>query len=156
MTTGELANVLAASLTAITAVFAAYIAWQQYQLGQRQFRHDLYDRRLKVFQAARSFLSDVARDAETRFPRCVQFLAEASEVEFLFGDDIVHLIQALYQQGIKLALLHEKLYPEAGEPGLPVGPERSQVAQEQADVLRDMMDTLTRLKEAFKPYLAVQ
>lgn len=151
----EIVQFLMAALTALTALFAAYITWQQYQLGQRQFRHELYDRRLKVFQAARSFLSDIAREGTARYHRCIQFYAEASEAEFLFDHNIVNLIEELYSRGSKLAELNDKLYPEDGEPGLPVGEERSRVAKEKSNVLKEMMDNLGKLKQAFKPYLRV-
>lgn len=151
----EIVQLLMSFLTALTALFAGYIAWQQYQLGQRQFRHELYDRRLKVFQAARSFLSDIAREGKARFYRCVQFYAEASEAEFLFGTDIVNLIEELYSQGLKLSELNDQLYPETGDPGLPVGDKRSSVAREKSEVLKKMMDNLSKLKKAFKPYLSV-
>lgn len=134
---------------------AAYIAWQQHQLGKRQFKHELYDRRLTVFQAAKSFLSDITRDGRARFHRVVQFNAEASEAEFLFGDDIVGLIDELYEKGLKLAELYDQLYPESGEPGLPVGEERSRVAKEKSEVLKEMIHNLGELKQAFKPYLGV-
>lgn len=49
----ELINLLMAGLMTLTALFAAYITWQQYGLGRRQFRHELYDRRFKVFLAVR-------------------------------------------------------------------------------------------------------
>ena len=151
----EIVQLLMAALTALTALFAAYITWQQYQLGQRQFRHELYDRRLKVFQAARSFLSDIAREGKARFHRCVQFYAESSEAEFLFDHDIVSLMEELYSRGLQLAELYEQLYPETGDPGLPVVNERSRVAKEKSQVLKEMMDNLGNLKRAFKPYLSV-
>ena len=151
----EIIQLLMAALTALTALFAAYIAWQQHQLGQRQFKHELYDRRLAVFQAAKSFLSDIAREGRPRFHRVVQFNAEASEAEFLFGDDIVGLIDELYEKGLKLAELYDQLYPETGEPGLPVGDERSRVSKEKSDVLKEMMHNLGKLKDEFKPYLSV-
>ena len=152
----EIINLLMAGLTTLTAFFVAYIAWQQHGLGQRQFRHDLYDRRFKVFLATRSFLSEVARDASVRPGRCLQFLAETAEAEFLFKEDIVKLIGELYQKGVKLAVFHEKLYPESGQPGFPVGDERNQVAHEESQVLKEMMDALPSLKTAFKPYLGVE
>ncbi len=151
----EIIQLLMAIFTALTALFAAYIAWQQYQLSRRQFQHDLYDRRLKIFQAARSFISDITHKEKALFHRCVQFYADASETEFLFGQDIVNLIEELYNRGLKLAELQDQLYPESGEPGLPVGEDRKRVAREKSDVLKEMKDKLDKLKQAFKPYLSV-
>ncbi len=151
----ENVQLLMSFLTSLTALFSCYISLQQYQVGHLQFRHELYDRRLKVFQAARSFLSDIARKGAPRFSRCVQFYAEASEAEFLFGTDIVNMIEELYSQGLKLSELNDQLYPETGEPGLPVGDERSGVAREKSEVLKKMMENLSKFKKAFKPYLRV-
>ncbi len=79
--------------TVITAFFAAYITWQQYQLNQRKFKSDLYDRRLKVFAAIRAYLSDIAREGNARWHRTLQFYSEVSEAEFLFGNDILKLMK---------------------------------------------------------------
>lgn len=152
----EIIQLLMAALTALTALFAAYITWQQYHLGQRHFRHELYDRRLRVFQAARSFLSDIAKDGKARFHRCVQFYAETSEAEFLFGNDIVTLVEDLYSRGLNLAELSEQLYPETGDPGLPVGAERTRIAKQRSEVLKNMTDDLGKLRQAFQPYLGIE
>ena len=88
--------------------------------------------------------------------RTLQFYSEVSEAEFLFGNDILKLIEDLYARGLKLGELHDQLYPESGEAGLPVGKDRSRVANEKSEVLKAMFENLGKLKKVFKPYLSVK
>jgi hypothetical protein len=48
------------------------------------------------------------------------------------------------------------MYPSSGEPGLPVGPERSKVAEEHGELLLwFLQDGITETRKRFRKYLAV-
>ena len=153
----EWLNVFATAFTAVTALFAALITWWQYQLSRRQFRHELYDRRLKVFHATQAYFADMTRRGTTGFLQCVQLRAETAEAEYLFGDEVVQLLESLFQQGLELAGCQEQLYPENGDQGLPKGDERTRVANRKHELLRKLMaDDFGRTRAAFKRYLTIE
>jgi hypothetical protein len=49
----------APSLAVVVAAVGAWLAWQQVRIARVRLQHDLYDRRFKIFQAARNFLAEV-------------------------------------------------------------------------------------------------
>lgn len=151
----EIVNILSALLTPLIAVLALTIAYRQYKVSRSRLNHELYVRRLEVFKAIRKYISSIARDGKTDFPRVTQFYADAGEADFLFKDDITEQIEKLYKKGLALAELHEKLYPSDGSPGLPVGEERSKVAKQQSEALKWFFDELPNTKRLFKKYLRV-
>jgi hypothetical protein len=108
-----------------------------------------------VFKAVSSFIADIAREGKTDFPRVARFYAEAAEADFLFGRDVIDLIETLYDRGVKLANLHEQLYPSSGSRGLPVGKERTRVAKKQSEMLQWFFDQFVEIKATFKKYLSV-
>lgn len=145
-----------ALLTPLIAILAAYIAWQQYQVSHFSLKNELYERRFKVFKAFMSYLADIMRDGKSNYQRTSQFYAEASEAEFLFKGKILNKLEELYQKGIRLAYLHEKLYPSDGSPGLPVGDERTKVAEEVANLLGWFVEQIKETKELFKQQMKVK
>lgn len=146
-------EILSAALTPVIAVIAIYIAYQQFRINRSRLAHGLYERRLAVFKAVRSFIGDVARLGSTDFSRVTQFYAEAAEADFLFGQDVTDVIEKLYDQGLRLAELKEQLYPPPGERALPKGEERSRVAHAKSEVLKWFFDQLPEIKKVFKRYL---
>jgi len=148
-------DVFSALLTPLIAIVALYIAYQQYKVNRSRLNHELYVRRLEVFKSIRKYISSIAREGKTDFPKVTQFYADAGEADFLFKDDIPEQIEKLYKKGLELAELHEKLYPSDGSPGLSVGKERSKVAKQQSEALKWFFDELPNTKRLFKKYLRV-
>lgn len=86
----------------------------------------------------------------------MKFKAATAETEFLFGDEVREHIEELYKKGIDLASLQEKMYPSSGGSGLPVGPERSKVAEDHGKlVLWFLEDAIAETRKRFRKYLAV-
>jgi hypothetical protein len=44
-------DLLSAALTPLIAAIVAYIAYQQYRVNRLRLSHDLFERRLKIFEA---------------------------------------------------------------------------------------------------------
>jgi hypothetical protein len=62
--TKENVNALAALLTPFLACIGTYIAWQQYKGNKLKLRHDLYERRFKVYQGLTDLLGFIGREAD--------------------------------------------------------------------------------------------
>lgn len=85
-------------LTSLILVIATYIAYQQYKTNQRKFDLDRYDRRLKVYQETRKFISMVSRDFKVSVPDLFNFYASTAEADFLFSPHIREYIDEIFSR----------------------------------------------------------
>lgn len=70
------------------------IAWQQWRVAKNKLRLDLFDRRYKVYDATRTFLIQIAQYNNFEQSELVNFAAGISDAEFLFGADVVGVLEA--------------------------------------------------------------
>lgn len=144
----ELCNLV---LTPLIAILAVYIALQQYRVNRSSLNNQQYLRKLQVFKAVMSYLADTIREGNTSFQRISQFYAEASEADFLFSNEkILKKINELYDKGVDLVVVSEKLYPSNGSKGLPVGVDISTAANEKGELLKWFNRQIKVSKELFK------
>ncbi|MHC5748334.1 MAG: hypothetical protein ACYTXT_42125 [Nostoc sp.] len=156
MTFKELVETFNALLTPVIAGTTIYIAWQQYQVSQLSLRKDLYEKRLRVFHVFISYLSEIVREGKVNFNRSLQFIADASEAEFLFDEEVVRKAEELYNKGLELWGLNNQLYPFDGGQGLPVGDERSRVAHDQSEILAWFTNQIPETRKMFRKQMAIQ
>lgn len=131
----NLVEALSAALTPVIAIVAVYVAYQQWRTNKTRLTLELYDRRLAVFKAVKALYGEMATLGKATYAMVLKFRSDTAEAEFLFGNEIEKHLDDLYKKGIRLAALHEQMYPSGGAPGLPVGPERSKIAAEHGDLL---------------------
>ena len=67
-------------VTLAVACAIAYVAWQQWRLARHRFRLDLFERRYKVYDATKKFVSLGQFDD----PQLFEFNAGTADAEFLF------------------------------------------------------------------------
>ncbi|EGQ9921613.1 TPA: hypothetical protein JG855_004574 [Vibrio parahaemolyticus] len=146
---------LSALLVPVLTVVGIYVAYQQYVINRQRLNYETYERRLAVYKAVQLHLSKIAQMGTTTYQDTLKFNAEASEADFLFGSEISELIASIYKQSISMASYHERLYPSDGSQGLPVGDERSDVAEKESVLLQWHMDTLASLKSTFHPHMKI-
>lgn len=149
MDTKDLVEILSAALTPLIAVIAVYIAYQQYKVNHHALRNQLYERRHRVFEATMSYLAEIMRHGKTDYRRVAQFYAETSEAEFLFTEKVTNHLEALYQNGIKLEELGEKLYPSDGSPGV-IGDDRGQATKSMAALFKWFHSQLSQTRKIFR------
>jgi hypothetical protein len=95
-------DLFAALLTPVIAIIAAYIAYQQYRANQLKLRHELYDRRLLLYNAVAEFLAHIFRDGKAGDPQLMTLLQKTRESYFLFGKDVSDYVTELYKKGVDL------------------------------------------------------
>jgi len=89
--------------TLILGISAAFIAYQQYQLNQSKYKHDLYDKRMKLYIKAKNFLSYVyqtAHDSKTLSTQEVldtKFHEVVLESEFIFDSNASNILGQLHE-----------------------------------------------------------
>lgn len=78
-----LLELLKAAPITIVGVITAYIAWQQWRTSRQRLQFDLYDRRLRVYEAVQEL---IAKASGLQSEDLVEFRRATSEADFLFGE----------------------------------------------------------------------
>ena len=134
--------------TLIIGIAIVVVAWQQRQIARHKLRLDLFDRRYKVYEATRKFLSIILRDARFDQDQLFEFYAGTSDAEFLFDSAVVAYLEQLRKRALHMSTA-QKVYER-----MPVGDERSRHVQAEHDDLSWLTDQLTGMSKVFSPYLA--
>lgn len=144
-------EVLSALLTPTIAVVATYIAYQQHRTNKLKVRADLYDRRMQVVNAVTDLLGHIVSEGAVDFDHLRIFLQKTRESYFLFGDEIPEYLNDLYKAGVDLRHQTKKLFSD-----LPVGPERTRLAEENGELVKWFMDQFDVAQKKFGKYLRLQ
>jgi len=81
---------LTALLTPIVAFLGIYIAYQQWKTAENKLKHELFDRRFSVYDAARTFLMSIAeshKSIELLKAQC-EFFSKTREAKWLLNTTI--------------------------------------------------------------------
>lgn len=148
-------DILSALLVPVIAIVGLYVAYQQYQINKQRLRHETYERRLAVYKSVQRYLSEILREGKTTYNRAHQFNSEASEAAFLFDSSVQDKIDEIYQKSINMAFTYEKMYPEDGSPGIPVGEERNKVVEENSALREWHMKELKSSRKFFAKKLGL-
>ena len=95
--------------TLILGISAAFIAYQQYQLNQSKYKHDLYDKRMKLYINAKNFLSYVYQTAHNNKALSTQEVLDTKfhevvlESQFIFDKNARNTLAQLHDFSICLS-----------------------------------------------------
>jgi hypothetical protein len=92
-------NIVTATLTAVVAVIATYVAYQQLALASEKRVLELYDRRSKIFKGTMEFIRRILRHWEVTEDSLDQFVRDTAETSFFFDTDIEEFIEMLRDKG---------------------------------------------------------
>lgn len=98
----DFVRLLAACLTPLIAVVATYIAYQQHRANKLKLRHDLFERRIEIYNAIAEFVSVVQQTGNADQKSLQVFLRKTRDGEFLFGRKASTYVGKLYRQGLTL------------------------------------------------------
>lgn len=85
-------------LTVLIALVVALISYRQYAVARDRFRLDLFEKRYGVFCGARDFVASVVREGRVVDTAQREFWRATSDVQFLFGSDVVEYLDLLNRQ----------------------------------------------------------
>jgi hypothetical protein len=135
----------------IIAGIGARIALQQMRIARMKLDHDRYEKRLKVFDAARRLLSEAVVADAISDATFKQFVVDTAETPFHFGDEIVQYLKRLETLAGSL-MVNQRASEQEGDV------DRRAKAKQQADSkLLWLQNELQNgsLISSFRPYLAL-
>jgi hypothetical protein len=142
---------LAALLTPVIAVAAAFIAWQQWRTNRNKLKLDLFDRRFAIYDAARTFIGQLLAGTHASDAQTFDFLSRTRDAEFILDKDIAdYLFKQIYQRALTLTTLRSEME------GLPMGEERTNNVQRQREIREWFLQQHEALAQAFSKYLALE
>jgi len=103
---------MTAAVTVVTlflSVAVVIIAALQWGVADNKLRLDLFDRRYKVYDATRKFLSLIIREATFTNPDLFEFNAGTSDAQFLFKPDVAEYLAEIRRQALHLRTTRELL-----------------------------------------------
>jgi len=130
------------------SLLGAWIAYKQVRIATAKLNLDLYDRRFKVFEAARNLVSQVMREAHVGLGNIGAFNLGVADATFLFESDVEDYLTALRKKAIALHTKAEQLRGMEGP-----SERRNALVDQIADLEMDFSIEYERMVEVFKPYL---
>lgn len=136
-----------ALLTPVIGTIAAYVAYQQYRTTRTTLRIHLYERRVEILRGVLAALGGVFREGKVPGETIPELLRATSEKDYLLRSDLIEYLEELYRKAVRAYTL----YYEFKE--LPVGPERTKLVNEHAQLIEWLVNTPAELRRRFIPYL---
>jgi len=123
------------------------IAWQQWQVAHAKLRLDLFDRRYKVYDATRAFLSVIVANENFDNSQLFTFYAGISDAGFLFDAAVVDYLEQIKTRAIDMRLKNKLLGNLSNDD------ERAHLAQAETEQLLWLSEQLKVMGKVFTPYL---
>lgn len=142
---------LAALLTPVIALAAAYIGWQQWRTNRKKLKLDLFDKRFTVYDATRTFIGQVLAGTHATDAQTFDFLSRTRDADFLLNREIAdYLFKDVYHRALELATLRSEME------GLPAGDDRTRNVQRQREIRDWFLRQHDALYEKFSEYLQLE
>ena len=141
-------------VTAVTAVIGCWIAIRQYQTKQLELRLARYDRRFKVYQALKDFISAVISESKISANTVREFDIATNEASFLFYDDVCEYLTLVRNRAEEMNSLNsqiEELLVDRER-----NPERTRLSQEKQKLADWFFNEFAASKKKFERYLSVR
>jgi hypothetical protein len=135
-----------AVVTIVVAIVGAVIAWGQFSLARMRMQHDLYDRRYKLFDGARTLVAEILMEGRSTNKQILTYLRDTNDAIFLLDRSTVAYMKELEEQARRLAFLGTILATDDH-------PNRDAAADEEAELLQWFTGQFEVLIDEFKPFL---
>ncbi len=142
---------LTAFLTIAIAALAAVIARGQWVTAKNKLKLDLFDRRMKVYEAAQALLSYIMRNGNCSDEELIKYTVAVREAKWLLNSSITsYLRKELPNKVIDLQALDAELKDE------PVGEVRSKNVQERRVIKEWLRSQPDRIDEMCSEFLELR
>lgn len=129
------------------AFVGAFIAWQQVEIAREKLRHDAYDRRFKLYDAAGKFLAQIIKSAKIDGDDVREYREGIGEAVFLLDEETAAFLISIADRA-QFAMVNQEEMD-----GMPSGPERSALARKKGETIQWMFQQFPILTSKFRPYL---
>ncbi len=155
----QLASPIATIIAAGAAVYVTWkigtrqanIAEQQAKLADTRMRHDLYDRRFKIYEAARALVVAVFRRVDVSQEEFFAFVSGTADAVFLLNAEIVAYFEEMRTKALRLQRMNRLI----NEPPAVPEPDQTNAPHHKADLGTWFVAQNEVLIEKFKPFLAL-
>lgn len=141
-----------ALLTPLIAIIAVYIAYQQMLTSKNKLKNELFDRRMKVFEAFQDFVREVVARGYAETEDIRNLHSVKSNIPFLFGEEIEEYRQNLVDSGLQLRSINRKLSDHT----LPKGDKRTELAIKDYELNTWFSDQFAESINKFSEYLKIK
>ena len=98
----DLVDITATLATPIIALIVVFIAYQQWKTNDRRLKHEMFDRRYRVFEAAQNFIITALRDLTIEQKDLKVFYAEKLGAGFIFDADVEKYLNTMFEKATQL------------------------------------------------------
>jgi hypothetical protein len=154
-------QVLSALSAPVIGGAAIYIARQQWrtaelqrETNEKRWKHERYERRLKVYQEVREILSLVISSAHPDIKDLRAFRLATAEADFIYGDDVQKYIEEIFKKGFQLYTANQH-YRDATMKPHPPGYDHDAVVDRMTKALEWFDGQFDHARELFRPYLDI-
>jgi hypothetical protein len=132
----------------VVAFASVFIAWHQKRLADLKLQSDLYDRRLKIFEAAKALLVAVQDNGTLSVDEYFAFIKDTANAVFLLKPNVADYLKTLGSRAVRLRLIQNQLKSDQIDQ-----PTRAQLADKAAEMELWFNEQFNVLIEEFKPSL---
>jgi hypothetical protein len=129
----------------------AYIAYQQYRTNKLKLKFDLYEKRLKIYQALMDFISFVISFPEMNPEEVRKLDIARAESFFLFGEDIVQYLACVRDKAAQITALNSQI-EELASPDR--NPERTLLVNQKLQLIEWFYQQVDASKTKFSKYFS--
>jgi hypothetical protein len=148
----EIIELFSGLLTPVIAAVTTYIAIQQYRTNKLKFKLEVFDRRYAIYQGVKKFIYFAVREGNVSDGAIFELNEETQDAFFLFDKRVEGYVNELRSNGARLMYVNNKL---ADVNRLPMGDERSGLADEDATICTWFGNQLSESKKIFEKGLRV-
>ncbi len=139
-------QVFQGAMLVLIAAIGAFIAYGNYKNAAVKLQLDLFDRRYKVFEAAKKLLATMTRDGDVNITELLEFNFAVAESDFMFGPDVSDYIDELRKKAGALHVAGKRMRADT--------PDARRQGSEEATAIMDWVGTqYIWLRDVFRPYL---
>ena len=135
-------------------LIGAYIAWKQMRMQDIGLKHQLYDRRFKIYDATRDFLKIVLTKAAVENSDFATFAIATADASFVFDAKIKDFLKEIREHGAAL-LVFGPLVAQNIDFGR-IGPEHADYVNRKTNALLSLNSVFEQLEAKFLPYMQLE
>ena len=139
---------ISALLVPLVELFASYIAYQQWRTAQNKLKLELFEKRLKIYNSATTFISSLMTSGKATNKELHELIVGTKEAKWLLSPEVAkYLDEELYSKGVDLQCLSSELEGE------PASDRRTKNIHEQRDIKLWLNAQYKALDKKFSRYL---